>query len=108
MIGDSDLAIHREYNSTPWLMDTIFKVAGRLGYAKYFPNDQIAIEDDHVPWVNAGVSAADLIDFDYGPSNSYWHTDKDTVDHCSPRSLTILGRVVLGTLAELETSPHVK
>ena len=108
MIGDADLAIHREYNSTPWLMDTIFKVAGRLGYAKYFPSDQIAIEDDHVPWVNAGISAADLIDFDYGPDNSYWHSAKDTVDHCSPRSLTIVGRVVLGTLAELEKSPRIK
>jgi glutaminyl-peptide cyclotransferase len=108
MIGDADLAIHREYNSTPWLMDTIFKVAGRLGYAKYFPSDQIAIEDDHVPWVNAGISAADLIDFDYGPDNSYWHSAKDTVDHCSSHSLTIVGRVVLGTLAELEKSPRVK
>jgi Zn-dependent M28 family amino/carboxypeptidase len=108
MIGDADLAIHREYNSTPWLMDMIFKVAGRLGYAKYFSNDQIAVEDDHGPWVNAGVSAADLIDLDYGPDNNYWHSAQDTVEHCSPRSLTIVGRVVLGTLAELENSPRLK
>jgi glutaminyl-peptide cyclotransferase len=108
MIGDADLAIHRESYSTPWLMDTIFKVAAGLGYSKYFPTDQMAVEDDHVSWVNAGVPAADLIDFDYGPNNGYWHSAQDTVEHCSPRSLTIVGRVVLGTLAELENSPHVK
>ena len=68
----------------------------------------MAVEDDHIPFVNAGVAAVDLIDFDYGPQNSYWHTDQDTVEHCSPLSLTIVGRVVLATLAELDTSPHVK
>ncbi|MGA3166578.1 MAG: M28 family peptidase [Terriglobia bacterium] len=108
MIGDADLNIHREYGSTSWLMDTVFSVARRLGYAKYFPDTPMAVEDDHIPFVNAGVAAADLIDLDYGPQNSYWHSDKDTPDHCSPLSLTIVGRVVLGTLAEVEKSAHVK
>jgi len=58
--------------------------------------------------VNAGVSAVDIIDLDYGPGNSYWHTAKDTVDKCSPQSLAIVGRVVLGTIAELEKSPNLK
>ena len=108
MIGDAHLDIHREVNSTPWLMDMVFTAAHRLGYAKCFLDSPLAIEDDHVPFVNAGVAAVDLIDFDYGPGNSYWHTDKDTADHCSPLSLTIVGRVVLATLADLETSPHAK
>lgn len=108
MIGDANLDIHREYASTPWLMDTVFSVARHLGYAKYFPDTVMAVEDDHIPFVNAGVAAADLIDLDYGPQNSYWHSDKDTPDHCSPVSLTIVGRVVLGTLAEVEKSAHVK
>jgi len=56
--------------------------------------------------VNAGVAAVDLIDFD--PDDGYWHTAKDTVDHCSPLSLTIVGRVVLATLADLEKSPHAR
>ncbi len=107
MIGDAQLNIHREFNSTPELTDLVFKVAHRLGYAKYFPGEQRAIEDDHVPFVQAGVSAVDLIDLDYGPRNSYWHTAKDTVDHCSPLSLTIVGRVVLATLEELEKVPHL-
>ncbi len=56
--------------------------------------------------IEAGVAAVDLIDFDYGPNHSYWHTAKDTLDHCSPLSLTIVGRVVTATLVELEKSPR--
>ena len=108
MIGDADLAIHREYNSTPWVMDAVFAAARRLGYAQSFRDDPIAVDDDHIPFINAGVAAADLIDLDYGPNNSYWHTDKDTVEHCSPQSLTIVGRVVLATLEDLEKSSHTK
>jgi Zn-dependent M28 family amino/carboxypeptidase len=108
MIGDANLDIHREANSAPWLQDIIFTEARRLGYAKNFLDSPIPVDDDHTPFVNAGVAAVDLIDFDYGPSNSYWHSEKDTVDHCSPQSLTIVGRVVLTTLDDLEKSPHTK
>ncbi len=108
MIADADLAIYRDYNSTRALTDRVFEIARRLGYAKHFRDELHAYEDDHVPFVNAGVVAIDLIDLDYGPNNSYWHTSKDTVDKCSPRSLTIVGRVVLATLEELEKSQRVK
>jgi Zn-dependent M28 family amino/carboxypeptidase len=64
--------------------------------------------DDHIPFVEAGVAAVDLLDLNYGPDNSYWHTEKDTLEHCSPLSLTIVGRVVLATLADLEKPPHAK
>jgi len=106
MIGDSNLVIHREANSTPWLTDTVFTAAHRLGYAKYFLDSPTSVADDHIPFVNAGVAATDLIDFD--PDDGYWHTAKDTVEHCSPVSLTIVGRVVLATLADLETSPRAQ
>jgi len=106
MIGDAQLRIPREYNSTPWLSDLVFKVAQRMGYGRYFVNSQDAAEDDHIPFINAGVSAVDLIDFDYGPNNSYWHTAQDTLDHCSSLSLTVVGRVVTATLDELEKSPR--
>jgi len=106
MVGDAHLDIHREFSSTPWLTDIIFGTAARLGYSKYFLNDPRAAVDDHVPFLNAGVAATDLIDFNYGPDNSYWHTAQDTVNHCSPVSLTIVGRVVLASLDELERSPH--
>ena len=106
MIGDANLVIQREANSTPWLTDTVFTAAHRLGYAKYFLDSPTAVEDDHIPFVNAGVAAVDLIDFN--PDDGYWHTARDTVDHCSPLSLTIVGRVVLATLADLEKSPRAK
>ena len=105
MIGDAQLRIPREANSTPWLTDLVFNVAQRLGYGKYFVNDQDAAQDDHIPFLNSGVSAVDLIDFDYGPNNSYWHTAQDTLEHCSPLSLTIVGRVVAASLEQLEKLP---
>jgi Zn-dependent M28 family amino/carboxypeptidase len=104
MIGDANLVIHREAGSTPWLTDTVFAAAHRLGYAKYFLDSPTGVDDDHIPFVNAGVAAVDLIDFN--PDDGYWHTAKDTVEHCSPLSLTIVGRVVVATLADLEKSPH--
>ena len=106
MIGNAQLRIPRETNSTPWLTDLVFKTAQHLGYSKYFVNSQDALADDHIPFINAGVSALDLIDFDYGPNNSYWHTAQDTPDHCSPLSLTIVGRVVAASLEELDKSPQ--
>lgn len=108
MIGDARLNIHRDINSTAWLTDQVFGVAHRLGYSKYFRNEERAYEDDHIPFVRAGVAAVDLIDFDYGPNNSYWHTPEDTPEKCSPLSLTIVGRVVMATLEELEKSPRLK
>jgi len=106
MIGDAHLDIQRELGSTPWLTDVVFAAAHRLGYSKEFLDSQTSVGDDHIPFVNAGVAAVDLIDFD--PEDGYWHTAKDTVDHCSPLSLTIVGRVVLASLADIEKSPHVK
>jgi glutaminyl-peptide cyclotransferase len=108
MIGDANLDIHRDYYSTAWLTDLVFRTAHQLGYSKYFEDDQVAIADDHIPFVNAGVSSVDLIDLDYGPNSSYWHTASDTLAHCSPLSLSIVGRVVTATLSELEKSPYVK
>lgn len=104
MVADAKLSIHRDYNSTAWLTDKVFAAARRLGYQKYFPDELRAYEDDHIPFVNAGVAAVDLLDLDYGPGNSYWHSAQDTIDKCSPTSLTIVGRVVVATLEDLEAA----
>lgn len=109
MIADKNLDIRRDANSTPWLSDLMFKTADRLGYSRYFLKNQLtAIGDDHNPFVNAGVSALDIIDLDYGPEGSYWHSAQDTLDKCSAQSLEVVGRVVMAMLAELENSPHVR
>lgn len=110
MIADAKLDIHREYNSTAWLQDVIFDEARRMGYSKEFLDEVRAYDDDHIPWVNAGVSAVDLLDLDYGPrggghpNGAYWHTPEDTVEHCSAASLGIVGRVVTAALGDLEKS----
>jgi len=108
MIADAHLDIRWDENSTAWLNKLVFEEADRLGYSKYFLRQPVGIDDDHIPFVNAGVSAVDVIDLDYGPNNSYWHTAQDTVQHCSPASLTIVGRVVKATLSALENSPQVQ
>lgn len=108
MIGDAHLDINWDQSSTEWLNKLIFKEADRLGYSKYFLRQPTAVTDDHIPFVSAGVSAVDLIDFDYGPDNSYWHSAQDVIQHCSPSSLTIVGRVVKAALSTLESSPHVQ
>ena len=104
MIGDKDLDVLNDGNSSQSLRDMVFQVAAKLGDSKYFLKPQNGIDDDHLPFVNAGVNAIDLIDFDYGPQNSYWHTDKDTMDKLSSHSLQVVGDVVVGLVNELERS----
>ncbi|MBI4460413.1 MAG: M28 family peptidase [Acidobacteria bacterium] len=104
MIGDRDLDIQRESNSTPWLTDLVCRVAQRLGHERYFLNSSTPIEDDHLPFLQAGVPAVDLIDFNYGPDNRYWHTAEDTLDKISAQSLGIVGEVLLESIAELDRS----
>jgi len=104
MIADAHLDIHREAHSTPWLSDIVFAEAQRFGYGRYFLNSPRAIEDDHVPFLELGVPAVDIIDLDYGPFNRYWHSPYDTVDKCSPTSLAVVAHVVLATLDALETT----
>lgn len=98
MIGPTHLKITRESNSTPWLTDLIWSTARRLGYGNVFVNDSISVEDDHTPFLERHVSAADLIDFNY----PYWHTAADTLDKIDPRSLAVVGQVLLESLPELE------
>lgn len=105
MIGDRDLDIRRDTSSTGWLTDLVWSQARRLGYSRYFLDQLLPVGgDDHFPFINAGVPAVDLIDFNYGPRNRYWHTAEDTVEHCSAQSLQIVGRVVLASLDALENS----
>jgi glutaminyl-peptide cyclotransferase len=103
MIGDRDLTLLRESASSSWLVDAIWSTAAEAGYAKHFPNREEAITDDHIPFLQAGISAVDIIDFTYGGlDNPYWHTKDDTLDKLSPQSLKIVGDVVLLSLPKIE------
>ncbi|HEV2117730.1 MAG TPA: M28 family peptidase [Terriglobales bacterium] len=97
MIGDKDLDIDRDQNSTPWLEDIVGEAATRLGYQSHFFQRLNAVEDDHLPFARIGVPVADLIDFSYGYNNVFWHSPQDTVDKLSPQSLQIVGDVMLQT-----------
>jgi len=97
MIGDADLDIDRDQNSTPWLEDVVQQAATRLGYQSHFFQRLNAVEDDHLPFARAGVPVADLIDFTYGYNNVFWHSSQDTIDKLSPQSLQIVGDVMLET-----------
>lgn len=98
MIGDADLNIDRDASSTLWLEDMILKAATDLGYQSHFFARTIAVEDDHLPFVQLGVPSADLIDLDYGYGNVFHHTPQDTLDKLSPKSIEIVGNVILQTI----------
>jgi Zn-dependent M28 family amino/carboxypeptidase len=97
MIGDRDLRIKRESQSTAWLTDVIWGVAAGLGRSQ-FVNEEMAVIDDHLIFLEAGVPAVDLIDFEYPP----WHTPDDTLDKVSAASLQVVGDVVLTSLRAIE------
>lgn len=101
MIGDRDLTLMEDMNSTADLRKLIWQMAGELGRSRQFPPNPGAIEDDHVPFLRVGIRAVDLIDFDYGPANSWWHTDRDTVDKLSADSFQAIGDVLLRVLDKL-------
>jgi Zn-dependent M28 family amino/carboxypeptidase len=98
MIGDKDLDIQRESNSTAWLVALMGQAAKKFGYEHYFFQRDMAVEDDHLAFVERGVPSIDVIDLDYGPDNSYHHTAKDTLDKVSAHSLTIDGDVFMETI----------
>jgi len=98
MIGDRDLDIMQDSNSDANLGRLVWKVAADLGYQKNFTRQSGPMEDDHLPFVRAGVPSLDVIDFDYAP----WHKDSDTLDKISPQSLEIVGAVMVESIRRLE------
>jgi Zn-dependent M28 family amino/carboxypeptidase len=98
MIGDKDLDIQRESQSTDWLVAVVRQAAKKFGYDRYFFQKEESVSDDHLPFVRRGVPSIDIIDLDYGPNNSYHHTAQDTLDKVSAKSLTIDGDVFLETI----------
>lgn len=104
MIGDAELDIVRDSNSTPWLLDLIYAAAERLGYQSHFYAGQGPIEDDHLPFVKRGVPSADVIDLDYGYNNVFHHSPQDTMDKLNPKSLEIVGDTILETIHMLDQS----
>jgi len=103
MIGDKNLNVPRESQSTDWLSTIIWNTARAMGYGAQFPNTGRFVSDDHIPFLNARVPAVDLIDFDYpDQTNRHWHQASDTLDKTSGQSLKIIGDVIYASLPEVD------
>jgi len=102
MTGDKDLDIVYEYSSSASLRKLVWDAADALGYSANFLRQPSSVEDDHIPFLKAGVRALDLIDFTYGPNNAYWHTPQDTMDKLGAHSFQVIGDVLMRVIPELE------
>jgi glutaminyl-peptide cyclotransferase len=100
MIGDKNLHLVWDTNSAASVRKLVWDAADSLGYAAEFPRQGTAIADDHMPFLNAGVRAVDLIDFD--SQSTFWHTAGDTMDKLDPRSFAVIGAVLMKSIGELE------
>ena len=98
MIGDKDLSLDEDSNSTVALRKMVYQAAEQHGTQSHFFRRQNTVGDDHTAFAAVGIPVVDLIDFDYGYGNSFWHTSQDTMDKLSPQSFQIVGDVIVGTV----------
>jgi len=99
MVGDCDLAIPREERSDPGLYSLFADADPDL-----FSGSGPGVDDDHTPFLDAGVPAVDLIDFTYGPGptpGAHWHTAADDLDEVCPGSLDAVGGAALEALPRI-------
>jgi hypothetical protein len=100
MMGYKNLRLGRDEMSTSWLLDTVWQTAKQLGYGAQFVDAREGVgDDDHAPFLRAGVDALDIIQLSSYP---YWHTKEDTLDKVSGKSLKIVGDAVMGSLPKIE------
>jgi len=102
MVGDAELTIKVDpvsYRSAPRLVEEIWALAAEIGYDQFQLVAGASMYDDHVPFIERGIQAIDIIDFEYpGPDHSYWHTHEDSADKCSAESLEAVGNTLLSWL----------
>lgn len=109
MVGDCDLQIPRESNSNAEIYALFAEAAADLDESDSpapFEGETSAIADDHVPFLEAGIPAVDLIDFTYGSGETpgpFWHTTEDTLDKVCAESLDAVGEPAVVVLAGPET-----
>ena len=102
MVGDKDLRFLHETYSNQRLATIVSEAAAEVGLSDHVDGRRDAARDDHLSFMAVGIPSLDLIDFDYGPDNAWWHAKDDTLDKCSAKSLGITGRIVLASLPGIE------
>lgn len=98
MVGERGAEFPRRQDSEDAaraLADALWGTAARLGAPQFVPRVDVAITDDHTPFLLAGIPALLVIDYDYGPGNAWWHSTEDTPDKCDAEPLAAVGRVLL-------------
>ncbi|MFW6078388.1 MAG: M28 family peptidase [Gemmatimonadota bacterium] len=98
MVADRDPVFPVEGYSqdyAPSVVRRVWRTAEELGYGSLFPDRVVGpIRDDHVPLNRAGIPTIDIIDFEYGPGNRYWHTHRDELAQTAPVGLEAVGTVL--------------
>jgi glutaminyl-peptide cyclotransferase len=100
LVGGKNIIFARNAESTKWLVDLVWKTAGNLGYGSIFVKEQLGASDDHLSFTARNVPSVDIIDLNH--TAVYWHTPQDTIDKISPKSLAIVGHVVLESVKQLQ------
>ncbi|HSH77907.1 MAG TPA: M28 family peptidase [Herpetosiphonaceae bacterium] len=90
MVGDADLQLYYETNSTQTLRESIWATGAALGFRQFIPELRHTMIDDHTAFLEQNIPAVDIIDFDY-PS---WHTVEDDLDKVSAESLGAVGQTL--------------
>jgi glutaminyl-peptide cyclotransferase len=103
LVGGRNPHFRRDGESTKWLKDLVWSVAARLGYESIFETPSTNFGgDDHYSFTARHVPSVDIMDLDTHNDVPYWHTSEDTLDKISPKTLAIVGHVVLETVRELQ------
>jgi hypothetical protein len=102
LVGGKNFHVKRDSETSQWLQDIIWDTAARLGHKDMFLSEHgDGMEDDHLPWKARKVSTVDIMDLDIAGDVSYWHTEQDTLDKISPKTLQAVGDVIFASLPEI-------
>jgi len=103
LVGGRNPHFKRDGESTKWLKDFVWEVAGKLGYGSIFESAPVDFGgDDHYSFTARHVPSVDIMDLDIDNDVPYWHTPQDTMDKISPKTLAIVGHVVIESVKQLQ------
>jgi len=99
MMGYKDLRLGRADLGTRWVQDIVWQTGKELGYKEFVDGPENVGDDDHSPFLKAGIESVDIIQLNSYP---FWHTKDDTLDKVSAKSLKIVGDTIIVSLPKIE------